>query len=109
MSRPGTETGTSKPKTGSIRYSTLRSPSSSAARSSARVAAIGIRWPSPNGPPVQPVFTSQTVTWGCACSFSPSICAYTAGFWGRNGAPKQVEKVACGSVTPISVPATFAV
>ena len=24
-------------------------------------------------------------------------------------APKQVEKVACGSVTPISVPATFAV
>ena len=26
-----------------------------------------------------------------------------------NGAPKQVEKVACGSVTPISVPATFAV
>ena len=25
------------------------------------------------------------------------------------GAPKQVEKVGCGSVTPRSVPATFAV
>ena len=31
-----------------------------------RVAAIGIRWPSPNGPPVQPVLTSQTVACGCA-------------------------------------------
>ena len=28
---------------------------------------------------------------------------------GRNGAPKQVLKVALGSVTPFSVPATFAV
>ena len=28
---------------------------------------------------------------------------------GRNGAPKQAEKVGCGSVTPISVPASFAV
>jgi hypothetical protein len=28
---------------------------------------------------------------------------------GRNGAPKQVENVGCGSVTPISVPASFAV
>ena len=26
-----------------------------------------------------------------------------------NGSPKQVEKVAVGSVTPFSVPATFAV
>ena len=26
-----------------------------------------------------------------------------------NGAPKQVENVGCGSVTPISVPASFAV
>ena len=32
----------------------------SAAASIARVAWIGMRLPSPNGPPVQPVFTSQT-------------------------------------------------
>ena len=30
-------------------------------------------------------------------------------FRGMKGAPKQVEKVACGSLTPVSVPATLAV
>ena len=34
---------------------------------------------------------------------------YSAGWRGMNGAPKQVEKVASGSVTPFSVPATLAV
>jgi len=33
----------------------------------------------------------------------------TVGCSGRNGAPKQAENVVCGSVTPRSVPATFAV
>ena len=43
-----------------------------------RVAWIGIRCPSPNGPPVQPVLTSHTAApW--RSSFSPSIRAYTAG------------------------------
>ena len=40
---------------------------------------------------------------------SPSCLAYTFGFSGRNGAPKQVLNVALGSVTPFSVPATLAV
>ncbi len=72
------------------------------------MAVIGMRWPTPNGPPVQPVFTSQTLA-PCWSSFSPSIRAYTRGGCGRNGAPKHVEKVGCGSVTPSSVPASFAV
>ena len=40
---------------------------------------------------------------------SPSISAYTFGLCGRNGAPKQVLNVVCGSVTPTSVPASLAV
>ena len=41
---------------------------------------------------------------------SASILPYTSGCRGRKGAPKQVEKVACGSLpSPFSVPATFAV
>ncbi len=45
----------------------------------------------------------------CFAIRSPSIRAYTPGWRGRNGAPKQAEKVADGSVTPFSVPATLAV
>jgi hypothetical protein len=67
-----------------------------------------MREPTPWGPPVQPVFTSQTRT-PCRAIRSPSIRAYTPGWSGRNGAPKQAENVALGSVTPRSVPATFAV
>ena len=69
---------------------------------------MSIRSPVPYGPPVQPVFTSHA---GAACSSrrSPSIRAYSAGRRGMNGAPKQAEKVAVGFVTPISVPASFAV
>ena len=54
------------------------------------------------------MLTSQTVA-PCVASFSPSILAYTPGCLGRKGAPKQAEKVAVGSVTPRSVPATLAV
>src|SRR5204863_7542246 len=64
--------------------------------------------PVPYGPPVHPVFTSQTRAW-CFAIRSPSIVAYRLGASGRNGAPKQVLNVAFGSVTPLSVPATLAV
>ena len=74
----------------------------------ARVCAIAMRLPTPYGPPVQPVLTSQTLAL-CFAIFSPSRRAYTFGCSGRNGAPKQVLNVAFGSVTPVSVPATRAV
>ena len=67
-----------------------------------------MRVPTPWGPPVQPVFTSQTRAW-CLAMRSLSIFAYTFGCQTMNGAPKQVLKVALGSVTPFSVPATLAV
>ena len=35
--------------------------------------------------------------------------SFSAGWRGMNGAPKQAENVACGSLTPTSVPASFAV
>ena len=38
-----------------------------------------------------------------------SIAAYSPGWRGMNGAPKQAENVAFGSLTPTSVPASFAV
>ena len=80
----------------------------SAARIIARVCAIFMRVPTPYGPPVQPVLTSHTFARRLAMR-SPSIVAYTFGCHTMNGAPKQVLKVAFGSVTPFSVPATFAV
>ena len=50
----------------------------SAARTMARVWLMFIRSPVPYGPPVQPVFTSQTVaSW--AASRSVSIVAYSPG------------------------------
>ena len=67
-----------------------------------------IRSPVPYGPPVQPVLTSQTGTSQFA-SRSTSMAAYSPGWRGMNGAPKQAENVAFGSLTPISVPASFAV
>src|SRR3546814_16882921 len=91
-----------------IRNSALFRLPSSAALSSARVTLMGIRLPTPYLPPVQPVLTSQHVTPPLAIrSFSrlPSI----DGWRGMNGPPTQAEKVASGSVTPISVPATLAV
>src|SRR5689334_25156861 len=67
-----------------------------------------MRLPTPYGPPVHPVFTNHTRDW-CRAIFSPSILAYRLGGSGRKGAPKHVLNVAFGSVTPFSVPATFAV
>ena len=73
-----------------------------------RVWLMFIRSPVPYGPPVQPVFTSQTGTWYWS-SRSPSMAAYSCGWRGRNGAPKPAEKVAFGSLMPTSVPASLAV
>ena len=80
----------------------------SAAAIIARVWPRRMRWPTPAGPPVQPVFTSHTLEpW--PRRRSPSNSAYRPGGSGMKGEPKQAENVACGSVTPRSVPATFAV
>ncbi len=67
-----------------------------------------IRSPVPYGPPVHPVFTSQTGT-SQRSRRSTSIAAYSPGWRGMNGAPKQAENVAFGSRTPTSVPASLAV
>ena len=45
----------------------------------------------------------------CVAIFSPRSLAYTLGESDMNGAPKHALKVAFGSVTPFSVPATLAV
>src|SRR6516225_8840023 len=74
----------------------------------ARVRDSFMRLPTPWPPPLQPVFTSQTLDlWPCI--FSAKSPAYFMGCQTRKGPPKHGEKVACGSVTPTSVPATFAV
>src|SRR4051812_8771597 len=67
-----------------------------------------MRAPTPAGPPLQPVLTSQTFA-PCSAIFEASSAAYLVGCQTRNGPPKQGEKVAVASVTPTSVPATFAV
>src|ERR1043165_1359933 len=67
-----------------------------------------MRLPLPYAPPAQPVFTSQTRAL-CFFIFAASNSAYLLGCQTRNGPPKHGENVACGSVTPTSVPATFAV
>lgn len=74
----------------------------------ARVTGKEIRAPTPYGPPVQAVFTSQTSTW-CWVILSPKSLAYVLGGSAINGAPKQGLNVACGFFTPASVPATLAV
>ena len=60
------------------------------------------------GPPVQPVFTSQTFGRVLA-SFVPEQPRVDGRRCGRNGPPKHGENVGSGSVTPISVPASRAV
>jgi hypothetical protein len=67
-----------------------------------------MRCPVPYAPPLHPVLTSHTFD-PCSRSFSPSMRAYLVGCHTRNTAPKQALNVACGSVTPRSVPATLAV
>ncbi len=56
---PGTDVGTEKPKYGSVRYDAFFSEPSSAAVTSARVALIGMRRPTPYLPPVQPVVDEE--------------------------------------------------
>src|SRR5262249_15794352 len=70
----GQVVGTSTLKTGSRSYGILSSAPDNAARIIARVYAVFIRFPVPYGPPVQPVFTSQTRAWWRAI-FSPNIRA----------------------------------
>ncbi len=67
-----------------------------------------MRLPTPYGPPGKPVFISHTCVPFSAMFFARSL-PYTVGCSGMKAAPKQAEKVACGSFTPISVPATLAV
>ncbi len=56
---PSQDFGTSNPNTGSLCYSTSRSEPLRAAFSNRRVYWMLMRFPTPKGPPVQPVFTSQ--------------------------------------------------
>ena len=56
-------------------------------------------------PPVQPVLTSQAWV-PCWAILSASMAAYFMGCHMRKAPPKQALKVASGSVTPSSVPAT---
>jgi hypothetical protein len=106
---PGHSIGMSSPNTESFAYFTLSSLPSSAAFTIAREYEILMRDPTPNPPPLQPVLTSQQ----CASYwriFFARRSAYIVGGSTRKGAPKHVEKVACGSLPmPRSVPATLAV
>ena len=97
-----------KPKKSSIRISELFRVPSSAAVNNALVALIGILLPSPTGPPDHPVLTSQQFTSYLKIR-SFNKLPYSDGCLGIKGAPKQAEKVASGSSTPFSVPATLAV
>ena len=104
----GTAEGTWMPKIGSRRVGTSRSRPSTTARTIARVWAMEMRWPMPCEAPTRPVLRIQTwALWRVTRSIS--MFAYVAGGSTRNGAAKQVLNVASGSVTPRSVPATFAV
>src|SRR5688572_23307059 len=60
LGTPGHAVGTPRPKIGSGAAGTLASEPSSAAATIARVCAIGMRWPTPYGPPLHPVLTSHT-------------------------------------------------
>src|SRR3954462_15754198 len=72
----GTEVGTSNPNTGSLVNLTFSIEPESAARSMALVCVSFILVPVPYGPPVHPVFTSQTFAL-CREIRSPSIREYT--------------------------------
>src|SRR5690606_17140886 len=94
--------GISNPKYGSCLNSTLSKSPRKAALITALVSFKLILFPCP----FQPVFNNQTFT-PVSATFLLNIAAYLVGCKGINGAPKQVEKVVCGSVTPASVPATL--
>src|SRR5690606_6384674 len=105
----GQDCGTSTPKLGWGTKSCCAGSPRTAAWTIARVYRKLIRLPVPSAPPVQPVFTSHTLTSGHSSSFCPRSSAYRVGCSGRNTFPKQAENVVCGSLIPTSVPATFAV
>ena len=58
--------------------------------------------------PIHPVLTKYAGTLNLFI-FSLNNSAYSKGCSVKNGPPKHGEKVAVGSVTPLSVPATLAV
>ena len=102
--------GTARPNTGSVVVGARRRARRRAARCTiARVWASFMRLPTPYAPP-RPAGVHQPHVRRRArrCSL-PSISAYFVGCQTRNTAPKHDENVACGSFTPRSVPATFAV
>src|SRR5262245_4278420 len=105
---PGQVVGTAKPNTGSRTVFDCANSSLWIAEIMARVSLSFMRAPTPYAPPDQPVFTNHALALYC-CIFAASSSAYLEGRQTRNGPPKHGENVACGSVTPISVPATFAV
>jgi hypothetical protein len=71
----------------------------------ARVNAIFMRRPVPYGPPLQPVFTSQTRA-SCRAILLAQHLRVAAGRAAAERRAEQVLNVAFGSVTPFSVPAT---
>src|SRR5688572_14798245 len=103
-----TSDGIAKPNTGSRSVLALSSAPPSAAATIFLVCDSFMRLPVPYAPPLQPVLISHTFDL-CSWSKLPSISAYLVGCHTRNTAPKHALKVACGSVTPRSVPATLAV
>ena len=73
-----------------------------------RVWAMFIRWPMPYGPPVQPVFTSQTGTSNLLQAVHQHVRVLARVARQERGAEPGGER-ADGSLTPISVPASLAV
>ena len=62
----------------------------------------------PYFPETQPVLIKYACV-PCSSTFFPKISAYFVGWTDKKAWPKHGENVAVGSVTPSSVPATFAV
>ena len=103
--RPGSSSAPRSRRPGRCGTRRRRARPDSAASSSARVCRMLIRLPTPNGPPTQPVLTSQQVD-AVALDLPPQQVGVDAGWWTMNGAPKQALKVISGSLPrPASVPA----
>mmetsp|Transcript_40503 Transcript_40503/g.120825 ORF Transcript_40503/g.120825 Transcript_40503/m.120825 type:complete len:270 (-) Transcript_40503:1954-2763(-) len=102
---PGHASGTLSPNTSVLVILVFSSSPEWMASRMPRVYFRLMREPTPNLPPTHPVLSSHTLTL-CFFIFSASICAYFMGCHTRNTLPKQALNVACGSVTPTSVPAT---
>src|SRR5690625_302480 len=93
---------------GSFFVSIVLSSPSSASWTIALVLVRFIRLPTPLPPPDQTVLIRKTFELYSSI-LSPSISAYIFGANGKNGEPKQAEKVASVSVMPRSVPANLLV